>query len=234
MALASARRSALVDDVIQALRDEITSGRWPLGTRIPPEPVLIEQLGVARGTVREGIRALAHAGLLQVRQGDGTYVRATSELSGAIQRLDSEMTDVLEVRYALDAQAARLAAGRIGQTELAALAAMLEQRAAAWQARDRDAWIDADYAFHQSVADATHNTLLRDLYTSLGPALRRSMAAHWPDEGFDGGGHPGHEELLEALRAGDAARAADSATASIDASHRWHTAQPAETSRGPR
>lgn len=224
MALASARRTALVTDVIAGLRAEITSGRWPIGSRIPPEPVLIEQLGVARGTLREGVRALAHAGLLQVRQGDGTYVRATSELAGAIQRRDAELTEVLEVRQALDAQAARLAASRMSAAALDELAALLARRADAWAERDRDAWLDADHAFHQAVADATGNSLLSDLYAALGPALRRAMTSHWEDDGFDGADRRGHEDLLDALGAADPERAAADATANIDATAHWHDA----------
>lgn len=226
MALASARRTALVDDVIASLRDEITSGRWPVGSRIPAEPVLIEQLGVARGTLREAVRALAHAGLLQVRQGDGTYVRATSELSGAVQRLDSGLGDVLEVRQALDAQAARLAADRITPERLGDLAALLVRRADAWRRGDREAWIEADRSFHQAVADASGNALLGDLYDALGPSLYRSMAAHWSEDGFEGADPRGHEDLLDALRAGDAERAARSATGNIDATAHWHSARP--------
>ena len=74
MALSSPRRSALSDQVIAQLRAQITSGEWPVGSRIPTEPELVEQLGVARNTVREAVRALAHNGLLAIRQGSGTYV----------------------------------------------------------------------------------------------------------------------------------------------------------------
>lgn len=83
MPLTSPRRSALADQVIAQLRAQITSGEWPMGSRIPTEPELVEQLGVARNTVREAVRALAHNGLLDIRQGSGTYVVATSELKPA-------------------------------------------------------------------------------------------------------------------------------------------------------
>ncbi|MGW1839081.1 FadR/GntR family transcriptional regulator [Streptomyces sp. BBFR2] len=226
MTLASARRSVLVDDVIERLRAEITSGRWPVGSRIPTEAALIEQLGVARGTLREATRALSHAGLLQARQGDGTYVRATSELSGALQRLGSEPAEVLEVRQALDVQAARLAAARITPEELTRLGALLAERAAAWRDGDRDAWIRADLAFHQGVATGSGNTLLATFYTALGPPLRRSMTAQWDGSGFDGADPRGHEELLDALRAGDPALAARSATANLDAAGAWSDTPP--------
>ncbi|EPJ37730.1 putative Exu regulon transcriptional regulator [Streptomyces afghaniensis 772] len=86
MPLSHPRRSALSEQVIAALRAQITSGEWPVGSRIPTEPELVEQLGVARNTVREAVRALSHNGLLDIRQGSGTYVVATSELAGVMQR----------------------------------------------------------------------------------------------------------------------------------------------------
>src|SRR5690349_18835715 len=111
MPLTSPRRAGLVNQVIDQLRGAIVAGEWPVGRRIPNESVLVEELGVGRNTVREAVRALAHAGLLDVRQGDGTYVRATSEVSGALRRLcGAELRDVLQVRRALEVEGARLAA----------------------------------------------------------------------------------------------------------------------------
>ena len=80
------RGTSLSDQVIARLRQQITSGAWPVGSRIPTEPELVTQLGVARNTVREAVRALAHNGLLDIRQGAGTWVIATSELAGVMQR----------------------------------------------------------------------------------------------------------------------------------------------------
>src|ERR1041384_4924635 len=80
------RGDTLSGRVINRLRQQITSGAWPVGSRIPTEPELVAQLGVARNTVREAIRALAHNGLLDIRQGSGTYVVATSELAGVRHR----------------------------------------------------------------------------------------------------------------------------------------------------
>src|SRR6478672_12655028 len=86
MALSTTRRTPLSDQVIAQLRNQITSGEWPVGSRIPTEPELVAQLGVARNTVREAVRALAHNGLLDIRQGSGTYVVATSEFAAVMQR----------------------------------------------------------------------------------------------------------------------------------------------------
>src|SRR5580693_7176389 len=112
--LAGIRRGSLCDEVIAQLREQISSGSWPVGERIPPESELVERLQVGRGTVREAIKALAHSGLLEVRQGDGTYVTSRSELAGVLRRRMNSVTDlhVQEVRRALEVEGARLAARR--------------------------------------------------------------------------------------------------------------------------
>lgn len=233
MALPSVRRSVLVDDVIQRLRDEITSGRWPMGARIPTETALIAELGIARGTLREATRALIHAGLLQARQGDGTYVRATSELSGAIQRLDSELGEVLEVRQGLDAQAMR--PGRRPYHPRSTGPA----RRTAGPARHGLA------AARPGRVDPGRSRLPPGCRHRRGqqPAerpLRRPRPGPAPLHGSPLGrsrlrrrGPRGHEDLLDALRAGDAVRAARSATSNIDATGDWHgTSSPSRPGPG--
>lgn len=120
MPLSHPRRSALSEQVIAALRAQITSGEWPVGSRIPTEPELVEQLGVARNTVREAVRALAHNGLLDIRQGSGTYVVATSELAGVMHRrfAGADPRHIAELRSSLESSAARLAAQRRTEKDL--------------------------------------------------------------------------------------------------------------------
>ncbi|MFE5163068.1 FadR/GntR family transcriptional regulator [Streptomyces sp. NPDC056697] len=86
------------------LREQITSGAWPVGMRIPPEHDLVEQLGVGRTTVREALGALVHLGLLEARKGDGTYVRTSSEMHSVLMRRanTSRWSDVLELRAVLE------------------------------------------------------------------------------------------------------------------------------------
>ena len=145
MPLTSPRRSALSDQVIAALRAQITSGEWPVGARIPTEPELVEQLGVARNTVREAVRALAHNGLLDIRQGSGTYVVATSELAGVMHRrfADADPRHVAELRAALETSA-RPAGGASGAPSRTCrqLDALLVRREAAWESGDAEALRD--------------------------------------------------------------------------------------------
>src|SRR5215469_4893685 len=133
------RPAALADQVIARLRAEITSGTWPVGTRIPTEPELVELLGVARNTVREAVRALAHNGLLDIRQGSGTYVVATCELAGVMQRrfAGADPRHIAELRSALESAAARLAAERPTEKDLKQLHAQLLRREEAWESGDK-------------------------------------------------------------------------------------------------
>ena len=209
------RRSSLCDEVIARLRHQITSGEWAVGSRIPTEPELVERLGVARNTVREAVRALAHNGLLAIRQGSGTYVVATSELAAVMGRrfAAAPQHDVVELRGALEATAARLAAAWRTAADLRRLEALLRRREQAWASGDRDAFVDADAAFHQAVVAAARNEVLLALYADLGQVIRDSLRAHVPaalDPAHDPMDHSG---LVEAIRARDAERAAAEATA---------------------
>jgi DNA-binding FadR family transcriptional regulator len=177
MALTSPRREPLADQVIAQLRAQITSGEWPVGSRIPTEVALVEQLGVARNTVREAVRALAHNGLLDIRQGSGTYVLATSELAGVMHRrfADAEQSEVAELRAALESAAARMAAERRTDRDLELLELASQRREAAWRGGDAEAFVQADAAFHQSVVSAAHNEVLAALYADLGEVLRAHL-----------------------------------------------------------
>src|SRR4051812_24169857 len=174
--------------------------------KIPTETVLAEQLGVGRNTVREAVRALTHAGLLECRQGDGTYVRATSELSGAMLRRlrTAEQLEILEVRRALEVEAARLAATRRTDADILLIEAALAERERAWELGEPTAFVEADLAFHVAVVHATHNLVLIDLYEDFSAALRASITAAGTSLNST---YIPHEAIARAISAGDAAAA---------------------------
>jgi len=217
--LATTRRAGLVDQVIEQVRAAVATGEWPLGTRIPPEGELAEALGVGRNTVREAVRALAHAGLLEVRQGDGTFVRATSEISGAIRRLAGpELREVLQVRRLLEAEGARLAATHRTAEDLAELDEAMAACEEAARAADLAAFVRADLAFHQLVLRCAHNGVLAELYRGLTEVVHASVATT-----VAGGRCESHTGLLAAIRAGDAAAAAAEAEDFLDSLLREHS-----------
>jgi DNA-binding FadR family transcriptional regulator len=205
--LTTTRRASLVDQVIDQMRRAISDGDWAVNHRIPPEPELVSALGVGRNTVREAVRALSHAGLLEVRQGDGTFVRATSEISGALRRMcGSELREVLEVRRVLEVEGARLAAINRTDAELDGLAEVLAERNAAVAERRFDKATDIDTRFHQAVVRASHNALLTELYHGLTEVVRASITATSDSNGLNWDIE--HEGLLAAVRDRDPNRAA--------------------------
>lgn len=215
MPLDATRRSGLVDQVIAQLRTAVTNGEWALGERIPPESELADTLDVGRNTVREAVRALAHSGLLDVRQGDGTYVRATSEVSGAVRRLcGSELRETLVVRRALEVEGARLAAGQRDDEDLAELARLLGIRATAQQEQNFDDYVRADAEFHAAVVRAGHNVLLDELYRGLSEVVTASVATSSSEQ--DWRHEIDHDGLLAAIETGDADRAAREAGGFLD------------------
>ncbi len=217
--LAGLRRGTLCDEVIAAIREQISSGSWPVGERIPAESELIERLQVGRGTVREAIKALAHIGLLEVRQGDGTYVKSRSELAGALRRQMGvyRNSHVQEVRRALEVEAARLAASRRTEEDLRAMADALAERDLAadaghtlgrWDPVWGTPWVEADVRFHQAVVAASHNPMLTEMYLEMAEQLSSVLTVLSSGTDHEPYLVRGHRALLEAIEAGDTERAA--------------------------
>ncbi|RRQ70539.1 GntR family transcriptional regulator [Streptomyces griseofuscus] len=209
MPLSHPRRSALSEQVIAELRNQIATGEWPVGSRIPTEPELVEQLGVARNTIREAVRALAHNGLLDIRQGSGTYVVATSELAGVMHRrfADADPRHIAEVRATLESAAAKLAAERRTEKDLKQLDALLLRREEAWESGEAESFVTADATFHLAVVGASHNEVMAAMYADLGELLRDALRADVGAE-LTPGAHMDHTRLVDAIRTGDTEAAA--------------------------
>ncbi|MEU6204257.1 FadR/GntR family transcriptional regulator [Micromonospora musae] len=214
-------RGQRIRETIAQLRERILAGEWPVGSRIPTEPQLVAALGVGRNTVREAVRALQHAGVLECRQGSGTYVVSTDELAPVVARqlTDDRVTEVIEVRRAFEVEAARLAALRRTPEDLVALDDALAAREAAWHGGRADEFVEADVVLHTAVIAAAHNRLLAELYASFGAALRSSLVetmggALTAEQYID------HARMVAAIRAGDPERAAREAGAYLEAAPR--------------
>lgn len=223
MTLTASHRPVLAEEITDKLRQMIHSGEWPLQQKIPAEPELMAGLGVSRGTLREAIKALAHSGMLEVRRGDGTYVRATSEISGAAQRMYKDHTQehILEVRVGLDTQAARLAARNATAEHIAAMKALMDVRRDAWNSEDYPAWARADWDFHVLVAQASGNPLLHELYVSFGAVFHADLLRQQRRGGFNGLPDEGHGELVDAIEARNEAAAVDSVNRNLNSCAEW-------------
>lgn len=224
------RNVPLAVQVGAQLRAQVASGSWPVGTKIPGEHELVELFGTSRNTVREALRGLVHAGLLEARPGDGTYVRATDELEVALhRRIENERTeDVYEVREALEVHAARVVAGKAGKDIAAQLDALLDERDAA---PSKELYVERDVIFHRTLVAATGNPLFTDLYNELRlePTIVAGRttpgAAFSEPSDFNGIDDP-HRAIVAAIRVGDGEAAADAAAALISRSRNAQAAPP--------
>lgn len=170
--------SKLARETLSFLRTKITSGEWPINSRIPKEPELMEILGVGKSTVREAVRSLANLGMLETIRGVGTFVRSSTPTSMVLSEFLSDygLDQILVYRRALEIEAAQLAA--VNRTD--------EHIAALWNAVDADLHGPPDVAptvergttpgqFHHLIFAASGVPLLGSLYSGVMAALRSAM-----------------------------------------------------------
>jgi DNA-binding FadR family transcriptional regulator len=172
-------KRSLVDQALEQLRWRITEGKWAIGERLPTEPVLSAELGVSRNTVREAMRVLAFSGLIEIRQGDGSYLRSMTDPLGAMRALSHcSLEQAQETRRILEVEAIGLAALRRSDDDLVALRQALQASAALYHG-ELEAYISADLVFHQRLVDAAHNPALSELYlyfsSIVGAQLRQTL-----------------------------------------------------------
>jgi len=216
----------VTEGAIDKIRERIVSGAWGPGDRLPKESELAAELGLSRNSLREAVRALSQLRVLEVRQGDGTYVSSLEpdlllESTGFISHLllgDTEI-ELYEVRRILEAAAAALAAGRVDIQEKLELAQILERMG---EAKNVEELVEADVAFHAVVAKAAGNAVLASLLASL--ATRTMRARLWHGREADGAleeTRNEHRRIYEAIMAGDPDLARAAAAAHIASSERW-------------
>jgi DNA-binding FadR family transcriptional regulator len=198
---APARAATLSAQVARQFEQLITSGEWPVGKRIPPETELVARLGLSRNTVREALRSLVHLGMLEAKVGDGTYVRALSELEAPMVRRvhRARLDEALELRAMLEKASAGLAAQRRSPDEATRLRQLAQQLRAASNVEDRAAYAEIDSQLHNSIVRSAGNELLAEVYQHLGGALKLSMAPELWDQALAVEELEHHEALVKAI-----------------------------------
>lgn len=161
------------DAVASSLEKRILEGSLKPGDRLPPERELATELGVSRPSLREAIQKLASKGMLQSRQGGGTYVtdRLEQTFSDPWQAMMGShpnlREDLLEFRRMLEGQAAEWAAERATEADLQRLEQAFAAMTEAFASDDLERRSTTDIAFHQAVGEAAHNALIGHLSAAL-------------------------------------------------------------------
>jgi GntR family transcriptional regulator, transcriptional repressor for pyruvate dehydrogenase complex len=201
-------RTTLAASAFEQLISYVVNGDWKAGDRIPPERELCQQLGIARTSLREALKAMELVGMLDSRVGDGTFVNPRSEflarplLWAFTGTDDAELSDVMEARVLLERDLAGLAAERGSEDEIAKIGDAV--RAMKDSVASGTAMIEADMTFHLAVAQAAHNSVLQNAVQLL-----RNLMRHWIGLKLLIPSVPGrvlnqHVEIYQAIRSRDA------------------------------
>ncbi|MDO4236725.1 FadR/GntR family transcriptional regulator [Pseudomonas sp.] len=212
----------LSDRVAAELEDAIRSGRLQAGERLPTEAALAAQFAVSRTVVREAVSRLKSLGLVHARQGSGVYVREAGIAPLAFDSrhavFKAAVIQVVEVRRALEAEAAALAAQRrtaAGLRRIHKVAQALEQAVAAGGDGARE-----DVALHRCIAEAARNPFLLDTLQYLSRFLQGATRVTRANEAwrtdFARQVRQEHARIVRAIEAGDAAAARRAAHTHMD------------------
>jgi GntR family transcriptional regulator, transcriptional repressor for pyruvate dehydrogenase complex len=172
---------SVTDVAIEKIKEMIVSGELRPGERLPKEADLAQRLGLSRSSLREAVRALSLVRILDVRQGDGTYVTSLESdvLLDAMSFVvdlhqDRGVLHVLEARRVLEGAVAALAAEHIGDEELGELRRLID---AAGECATVEEFVENDLEFHRKIARASRNPVLASLLDSV--STRTSRARIW-------------------------------------------------------
>jgi GntR family transcriptional repressor for pyruvate dehydrogenase complex len=201
------RKTKVYHEIVDQIRELITAGRIKPGDRLPPERELAELFKASRNSVRDAIRVLEQMGLIESRQGDGTYVRSVSAedlaepLALMLLQSRTQMRELWEVRRVLEPALAEFAASRITDEELDELETILEA-----QRRKVEAGfipLEEDTAFHYGIAEAARNTVMLRTLDTLVDLLRQSRERSMQQHDRPAYSLVGHRRILTALRSRD-------------------------------
>ena len=162
------QKKSLAEEVAASLEQQIASGDYKVGDKLPTEPELMKYFGVGRSSIREAVRILVNLGLLSVQQGVGSFVQRTQAVEPLDQRLKrADIKDLDEVRKMLELKIAEKAALLHNGEDLNNMKLHLAAREKAALAGDLEGAIQADIQFHTAVAVASRNEILLDLYKGV-------------------------------------------------------------------
>jgi GntR family transcriptional regulator, transcriptional repressor for pyruvate dehydrogenase complex len=219
-----APRETPVAEITRKLLDYLLSGELEPGSKIPSERQLAEALAVGRSSVREAIKSLSLLGLLDVRQGDGTYLsRSGSDLLPRVIEWglllgEPRILDLVEARSEIEIVVAGMAAERASEDDVAEIRRHLDAMGAAGD--DVAAYVEADIAFHLAVARASGNETFAGLITSL-----RSLLGVWAARVLEHAGEtetslPVHSPILDAIERHDRGAAREAMAAHMERANR--------------
>lgn len=214
------RTKRLYEEIVEQIKQLISDGKLKPGDKLLAERELADRFQVSRASVREAIRTLEMLGVIDIRPGEGTFIRGTETddiirplaMFLAVER--NSLLDMFEMRRIFETATARLAAERATFEELDQIEAMLENMKERLNIQDPEKGEEFDAAFHYAVAEATHNSLLTKLFKTVSEefAKANSVARRQLYQGNVENAQKiidQHGEILAAIRSRDPKLAGD-------------------------
>lgn len=208
MKLKPIKPKRISDQVFEQIRELIYKGEFKPGQQILPERELAVSMAVSRTSVRNAINKLVTMGLLEHRQGQGTFVsspdsRKGNPLAAAMATEEATLDDLLEVRMGLECNAAMLAALRATESDILSLERCLDEMVETLEATDKIS-TESDAAFHMAVAFATKNPvlihLMRNFYDFLFLGIKKNLTHMYEDSTIQQDVIEHHRSVLSAIR----------------------------------
>lgn len=201
------------DQVFEQLKELIFKGQLKPGDQLMTERELAHSMGVSRPTVREAINKLVTMGLLEQRQGQGTFVNSPADdagknpLAAVINGHDVSLQDLLEVRLGLECNAVALAARRATEEDLHELGKNLDQMIEEIKSGKEGLGSNADLSFHMAIAYATRNLvqihIMRSFYDLLFFGIKENLQHLYSDPSNLDRVIDQHQTIVEAIRKRD-------------------------------
>lgn len=202
----SSSSTAVAGKAARVIREWIEGGVYPVGALLPSQRDLSEQLGISRTSLREALSTLQGLGLVVARPGKGMYVTEAPDSPPAAEAwrfADSHaLTDVYQLRYALEGFAARLAALVVQPEDVAALQANLQAMQQSIERADLVQATRLDFEFHLQIATISGNHAIADVLRGSGEVMQESQRLPFYKRGARHATTEEHAAIIEALSRG--------------------------------
>jgi len=224
-AISKLETKTISDLVFNDIIDKISSSEWRSGYKLPSENDLAKAFGVSRNSVRSALQRLVALGIIESRNGEGSFVRAYSAdavmkpLVSVIALNANEIIDLLEFRKGIEIASCELAAQRRTDEEIARLEAIVQKMRTAHGVADFSEYAKYDFQFHLSIAKMSRNVFIENIlilmegpFSSHFEAMSRNFDMdHYMDN---------HARILDAIKDGDPAAAVENLKRSLEESVR--------------
>lgn len=201
------KKNAISEEITARVLTLIREGELSPGSKLPPERELAEMMQVSRPSLREALRALSIMNIIEIRQGDGTYVSSlepdllVEHLDFVFSVNDSTIIEVFEARRIVEVGLTAMAAQRITDEEIDKLERCLQRSTETVE--DPPAFMVADIKFHELIVETARNVFLKRFMTSIYHLSRASRMRTVQIPGIREQAMHDHKEIVQALKARD-------------------------------